>query len=280
MKINLATDAMSLPEAADYLKLSEKAIALAVIENNLKCGVIAKRWTGIAHPHPYVDYPNLPAVRCADECRLWEIGMHDIDHRREIIKWSQTEEKTGFNIITTQRYASMFWYIYQYHAQDILMHYTNKLSDKVVDKSIEITHLEPLDGAHLHQSDPDGFPWPRFIFSILLMKNKDRSSLRITKDDLLFLRPDLDALRVKLGLPQKDSPIGRRTQQFQIILGCIEKLGYPAQAIPTGGRAEILRLCLEHTALFTKEGFKHAWKAGTGDGLWKMKEHDKFAASE
>lgn len=270
MKISLATDALSLQEAADYLKMSEKAIGLAVVDDKVRYGIIAKGWAGVAHMHPSLSLPGVQFVEGAENLRTWNIKKVEDNKKLGIAKWSQREETTGFTVITSECYLWQFWYLSRHQSHDLF--YSQN-------KSIMVKYLEPLDGALLHKQNSDAFPWPNFVVSIL-ERNKDYLSRLTTKDDLLFLRHDLDALRVKLGLPQKDCPMSRREQQLQFILECIEKLGYRSQAIPTGGKTEIRRICLEHQALFTVASFGHAWKAGGGAGLWKMKEYDKFAASE
>lgn len=62
-----------------------------------------------------------------------------------------------------------------------------------------------------------------------------------------------------------DAGITRREQQIRAIEAIADRLEYPRQQIPTGGKKKIRERCLaEHSGLFSSEHqFEHAWKAAS-----------------
>lgn len=93
-------------------------------------------------------------------------------------------------------------------------------------------------------------------------------------------------LLAKVKSPCKNEPgkkktriTQRRREQLDIIHGYIKTLKMDPSAIPDGGRATLLEICLqEQPELFTgKEAFVHTWKIGLEHGEFRMGNHDLFA---
>jgi hypothetical protein len=86
---------------------------------------------------------------------------------------------------------------------------------------------------------------------------------------------EMEAMRGNLST-KEEVALGRRKQQFEIILAVVAALEYEPLQIPDGGKAKIKTACLKRPALFTDSSFDHAWKQAVSDGLVRMENHDKF----
>ncbi len=75
---------------------------------------------------------------------------------------------------------------------------------------------------------------------------------------------------------EEEKPIARRDRQIDKIIKCAKTNDYNLMAIPEGGKAEIKKDCLLDGALFTDEGFNHAWKEAKKRGLIEIANKEKY----
>lgn len=75
-----------------------------------------------------------------------------------------------------------------------------------------------------------------------------------------------------------DEILGRREEQYKIILNVIEALGYDRMLIPDRGKASIKKACHTNTKFFgSDDAFKGAWKDGRKLDLFKMANIEKYS---
>lgn len=74
--------------------------------------------------------------------------------------------------------------------------------------------------------------------------------------------------------------VGRREQQFEVILAVIAALNFEKMRIPDGGKAKIKKACLTRPRLFTDASFDHAWKEGIAVGYFRMANHEKYSPNK
>jgi len=151
---------LSLNEAMQHSKLSCLQITLAVGTGQLRCGVLARDWEGIA-------LPALPSPA------YWDGG--DCCDIREGIKYYHYRERNSGTTRTVRKVPlALFWYLWHTEAYAVLMQ-----------GSAPIKWLSPFDGPAFSRPGSELFPDPEFL--VLLS-----DSTVIVSADLVFVRTDLD----------------------------------------------------------------------------------------
>lgn len=76
--------------------------------------------------------------------------------------------------------------------------------------------FEPLDGAANHAHQPAMYPWPNFLVWAFNNRNEEKA-LRVTPDDFIFLRRDLDAL-TQAGCDDRQDPADKIRSDLKVNL--------------------------------------------------------------
>lgn len=175
-------DYLRLNEVAELLKCEPHHVKDLLVEAKLRCGVMARGWWGHA----------LPADR---RWRRLTGGVADFGPDGEHDKtFSYRDLETGQSFRVRSAYVAQFWYLTHSTAYEF---FTSAAAEVLEDFL-----LEPEDGETLHKEHPDRFPWPEFSF--WPFRDQDPPP-RVTWQDILFLRRDVEALTVNtMGDAERD----------------------------------------------------------------------------
>lgn len=171
-------DAMPASEAAQYLKVTELQILLAAAEGELRCGIMARGWRGMA-----LRWHGVPARHDPVLCEI----RHDLLSEKPVHVYRVTDRNANGNILATYEveecFAGQFWYLDHSHVYELAI-------EKPVGIDINWLIAPKPNQAEMHAAAPAKWPEPPFLF--VANNEQDR---RVSLADLLFLRADLDQLR-------------------------------------------------------------------------------------
>jgi hypothetical protein len=176
--IDFIKDALTLDEASTFLNLPTFRIGFAVMQGYIRCGVIARSWRGLAVPSRN-DIPLGPDGHkwdCPGVERIFNAERKDWACRHTLIG-------TDVSYLIRTAWAGHFWYL---HHSDAYKLFNEE------QKLIDVKFLEPLDGVFHHKNQPDRYPDPEFVFWVDI----DQPNRKVTFENLLFLKQDLDRFRV------------------------------------------------------------------------------------
>ncbi len=185
------------------------------MQDHLRCGILARGWTGTA-------LPDLPG-RIKWEGNVCDTQIDFVTGKpiytyRYVGRSDLLEDQAEFAI--QQRCAGHFWYLHHTDAYTLF-------DDS--SEGIEVTWIQPYDGQEDHERDPLGFPAAEFTFWI----NDDKISRRITQKDILFIRQDLEAYRCtyldsegqsEKGQQRLMKKISQLQQQWGLLFEKLERL--------------------------------------------------------
>lgn len=162
---------MTLEKVAQALEADEREVLALVAESRLRCGVFS-RWYGWAMPK---------------EPGQWESGKID-DHpggSRES-KHHYENKISGRAFEVRHGLTAQFWF---------LEHHDAYLLATSPDETIDVGFLEPENGAALRAQYPEHFPFDDFVLWLETGEGEQDRPRRISINDLLFRRIDIEALR-------------------------------------------------------------------------------------
>lgn len=168
---------------------------MAVGTGQVRCGVMARDWEGIALP----DFrPNRFDWVCHGRCES-EKGTED---------YLYTERNSGITRTVRKFSLTLFWYLWDYEAYNVL-----------AKESAPIGWLFPFEGSAFHEADPERFPDP--LFMVLVPEHPV-----INAADLVFVTADLKnrqpAITPETTL--SDAPQGKaETSLLQFVLALAKK---------------------------------------------------------
>lgn len=193
---------LTLEETSELLNLPSFRIGLAVLQAQIRCGVIARNWRGNCLPSRD-DIPRGPNGHIWTSRGIQEI--HDRD--RKDWSWRITLEGTDVSYLIRSAWAGHFWYLHHTDAYRLFAEEKGGIDAEI---------LEPLDGAFLHAHQPDRYPVSEFLFFV----DREQPNRRITTADLLFLQSDIEAFHSACGSALA-RPFGdtERNTLLKIILG-------------------------------------------------------------
>lgn len=169
VNLKFLPDYLSPVEAAEYLQCTENSIKHLIAECKLKVGLFVPGWTGEAWPAPI-----------EGSARHWEGGINGSDEKG--ITDTYRCKETGETFTVRRGWISQFWYVQHSDAYKLV---TSEGS------SIEVTFLEPVDCAALHELSPEHFPAGELIYCL---DDEQMVSRAVSWEKLLFRRIDLDTL--------------------------------------------------------------------------------------
>jgi hypothetical protein len=187
---------LTLSDAANLLHVGPANIKHLVATAKLRCGVFALGWRGHALPRFRGDLEggvidDGGVIHIDGEV----IGIGQRNRMDRTYRFANLE--TGEVFVVRRAWVSQFWYV----------HHSSIYPFCFGGTAIEDFLIEPVDGDSLHEKDPERFPWPDFFFWPDV--GDQESPIRVTWDDILFLRPDVETLA---GAAMAPAPIGARAR--------------------------------------------------------------------
>lgn len=177
---------LSLDDALKHSKLSRVKLTMAVGTGQVRCGVMARDWEGVALPNLH---PNRFDWVCNGRCESKE-GTED---------YLYTERNSEITRTVRKFSLTLFWYLSHYEAYNVL-----------VKEPAPIGWLYPFEGSAFHEADPEGFPDPSFI--VVLMKPPI-----IVATDLVFVTTDLDNWQPPIGPLPETIPSRTKGSLYELI---------------------------------------------------------------
>jgi hypothetical protein len=177
----MCSNLLPLADACDYLKRSEMSLLLAVAEGAIRVGVLGKSWIAYAKP--------------TGEGWRGHVDGHVIDYRNNLRPLRFTHAESARIYTVQEFFAVQFWYLHHTTAYTLIVSADGLTSQPIF--------LEPRDGADLHAKRPEAFPWAQFV---AICGESRNPGISLAKQDLLFLRKDLDEFKPeKLGTTVREN---------------------------------------------------------------------------
>lgn len=178
-------DLFTIEEAAEFLGVPPHRLGYAVISGELRCGVMARDWHGVAIP----DLNDIPRGR---DGHIWKgetIETIDREQRDFVHRYRLSGTEVQYDIRTA--FPGHFWYLHHSDAYRLFA---------VERDGIDVDFLQPVDGAFHHRAQQDRYPEPEFTVFI----DSDSPNRRITLANVLFLSSDLSKLKPKKPLHESE----------------------------------------------------------------------------
>ena len=269
---NLARDGFTLEAAAKFLgDIRPENVCWAVVQYQLRCGILARGWKGWGLPVTNGRTVWKPGSPISVETDM----MGDVRRKYRCIGMVHGEHVKTVTVDVEQSSAGQFWFL------------DEDQSSRLFESGEEtIIRLILFNGKGLHAAFPEWYPQADFEFWI--DSSSATRSRQITPQDVIFLKQDLDEFKNRVlktdSISAQEIPTRGSGNKLVLpgriedISTAIEGFGWNPHGIPKGGKTKIkAQLVGSPGSDFSDSTFNKAWQAGLDAGKFRMITHDKYS---